>query len=130
MDLFHRWTKSSNAYRTSFKTAEISVQIVRTDSQTTVLVAGRVTIDSSLHMRSMLLNLLQNETGGVVTIDLAKVSYLDTSGIATLLEALKLARERSMKLRLVGASGQVRMLAEVVELAKIFVFFGSEVIFS
>jgi nicotinate-nucleotide pyrophosphorylase len=51
------------------------------------------------------------------------------SGIATLLEALKAARERSVKLRLTGMSGQARTLAEIAQLDTIFRAWGSEVEF-
>jgi anti-anti-sigma regulatory factor len=52
------------------------------------------------------------------------------SGIATLLEALKAARENSAKLRLAGMRGQVRTLAEICQLDTIFRAWGSEVGFS
>jgi anti-anti-sigma factor len=64
-----------------------------------------------------------------VVIDFSAVSYLDMAGIATLLEALKAARERSVKLRLTGISGQVRTLAEVAQLDTIYHAWGSEVEF-
>ena len=64
-----------------------------------------------------------------MVIDFSAVSYLDMSGIATLLEALKAARERSVKLRLTGMSGQARTLAEIAQLDTIFRAWGSEVEF-
>jgi anti-sigma B factor antagonist len=62
-----------------------------------------------------------------VVIDVSALSYLDMSGIATLLEALKAARERSVNLRLAGMSGQVRALAEIAQLDTIYRAWGSEV---
>ena len=115
---------------TSNQAGDISVQVTQTDSEAIVQIAGRVTIDSSPHLRLVLLRLLGHKTGAVVVIDLSRVSYLDTSGVATLLEAVKAARERSVKLRLFGASGRVRMLAELLELPKIFDALGSEVVFT
>jgi anti-sigma B factor antagonist len=118
-----------NSMNTSIQNGYISAEVTRKDSQAIVTVAGRVTVDSSPHLRSVLLRLLRDKTGEVVVIDVSKVSYLDTSGIATLLEASKAARKRSVKLRLERASGRVRMLAELVELPKILDALGSEVIF-
>jgi len=106
---------------------EATIRIVRKDSQVNVAVAGRVTVDSSPYLRSALFELLRPGAGGVVVIDLSGVSYLDISGVATLLEALKMAREGSVVLRLTGVTGQARMLAEVMELDKIFRSSGSEV---
>lgn len=88
---------------------------------------GRLTVDSSPRLRLELLALLCGGTGPVVVIDLSGVSYLDTSGLATLLEALNTARDRSVRLRLIGISGQPRKLAELVELDKIFRALGWEV---
>jgi anti-anti-sigma regulatory factor len=51
------------------------------------------------------------------------------SGIATLLEALKAARECSVKLRLTGMRGQARTLAEIAQLDTIYRAWGSEVEF-
>ena len=80
-------------------------------------------------MRSVLLGLLRRTTAPVVAIDLSALSYLDISGIATLLEALKAAREQSVKLRLTGMTGQVGNLAKIAQLDTIFRAWGSEVEF-
>jgi len=110
---------------------EIDVQVFRTEARTEVVVSGRVTVNSSMHLRSVMLRLLQKGSDGLVIIDLTRVSYIDTSGIATLLESLRTAVRRSVRLRVIGAKrGQVRLLAETVELADIFSAVGSEVVFS
>jgi anti-sigma B factor antagonist len=64
-----------------------------------------------------------------MVIDLSAVSYLDMSGLATLLEALKAALERSVKLRVTGISGEARTLMEIAQLDTIFRAWGSEVRF-
>jgi anti-sigma B factor antagonist len=113
---------------TSIQPGDFTVQVIRKDSQVIVEIAGRVTIDTSPHLRSFLLRLIGREVSAVIVIDVSKVSYLDTSGIATLLESLQAASERSVKLRLIGTSGRVRMLAELLELPKLFAALGSEVV--
>ena len=112
---------------TCIQAGDFSVRIIRSDSHDIVEVAGHVTINSSPQLRLVLLRLIARRPGAMVIIDVSKVSYLDSSGIATLLEVLKAAREGFVKLRLVGASGRVRILAELLELPKIFDAFGSEV---
>jgi anti-sigma B factor antagonist len=108
---------------------EITVRVVRANSQSTVTVTGRVTVDSSPHLRSVLLQLLRRRAGPVVVIDLSGVPYMDMSGLATLLESLKAARQRFVTLRVLGMAGQSRMLAEIVELDKVFRNSGSELEF-
>lgn len=114
----------------SVQAGDISVQVIPTERQAMVTISGRVTIDSSPHMRQLLLRLVASESGTTVVIDISKVSYLDSSGLATLMETLRAAREHSVRLRLAGASGAVRMLFELIELPKIFSDFGSEVVFT
>ena len=106
----------------------MTVQVDRARGEAIVTVSGRVTIDSSPQLRVVLLQLVQEQAGAVINIDLSKVPYMDTSGIATVLEALRSARG-SVKLRMVGVSGQVRMLVEATQLAEVFQVSGSEVVF-
>ena len=98
---------------------ELSIRVLPAASQSALAVNGRVTVDSSPRLRSALLKLLRSNTQRVLVVDLSRVSYLDVSGIATLVEALKVAHEQSVKLRLEGMSGQPRMIMEVIEMDKI-----------
>jgi Anti-anti-sigma regulatory factor (antagonist of anti-sigma factor) len=106
-----------------------TVRVLREAGRYTVEVAGRVTVESSPGLRSTLLKLLRSSAAQAVVVDLSEVSYLDTSGIATLLEALKAALEHSVTLRLAGVGGQPRILAEIMELGAIFHAAGAEVEF-
>lgn len=127
--LFRGWRKNAGVEEIRLESDEITVHIVPGSEPLTVAAKGRMTVDSSPYLRSVILGLLRRATAPVVIIDLSDVSYLDMSGIATLLEALKAAGERSVKLRLAGMSGQVRTLAEIVQLDTIFRAWGSEVEF-
>ena len=55
-----------------------------------------------------------------VVIDMTDVSYLDASGIATLVEGLKIARNRQNILRLKGLQGRVLHLFEFTGLLDLF----------
>ena len=83
----------------------MTVQVDRTRGEAIVSVSGRVTIDSSPQLRAVLLQLVQEQAGAVINIDLSKVPYMDSSGIATALEALRSAQDRFVTLRMVGVSG-------------------------
>jgi anti-sigma B factor antagonist len=127
--LIRRWRKIAGVEETRLESGEITIHVVPAINQLTVTVAGRVTVDSSPHLRSALLDILRRAAAPVVVIDLSAVSYLDMSGIATLLEALKAAHESSVTLRVLGISGQVSTLAEIAQLDAIFHSLGSEVEF-
>jgi anti-sigma B factor antagonist len=124
-----RWRTNVTVEDTPLEAGDITVHVIPASDQITVAVAGRVTVDSSPNLRSALLELLRRNAAPVILIDLSGVSYLDMSGLATLLEALKAAREHSVKLRVTGISGEARTLAEIAQLDAIFRAWGSEVEF-
>jgi anti-sigma B factor antagonist len=111
-------------------TGKIAIQVVPNSDQITVAVTGRVTVDSSPDLRDVVLEVLHRAAASLIVIDLSGVSYLDMSGLATLLESLKAARDWSVKLRVIGMSGEARKLAEIAQLDMIFRAWGSEVAFS
>jgi anti-sigma B factor antagonist len=82
------------------KVVEILELAVSSSERGTLLKAnGRITIDSSPALRDCLLAILR-ERVPTVTIDLTAVPYIDSSGLATLVEALKFARVSKTALRL------------------------------
>ena len=85
-----------------------------------VSLVGKVNIDSSPELRRQLLDLLQEQPLPKVTIDLSDLSYIDCSGIATLVEALRIARQRDTKLQLRGLRDGPRHLLEVTGLLHLF----------
>ncbi len=127
--LFRRWRRRTSAGETRIEAREITIRVVPASESFTVAVGGRSTVDSSPLLRYVLLGMLRRGGIPVLVIDFSALSSLDMSGVATLLEALKAASERSVKLRLVGMSGEVRILAEMAQLDTIFRSWGSEVEF-
>jgi anti-anti-sigma factor len=95
-----------------------------------VAITGRVTIDSTPRLRSVLIEVLRENASPVLVVDLSGVSHLDTSGFAALIDVLSRANEHSMRLRVIGINGQPRKLAELAQLEQIFTALGSEVVFS
>jgi len=87
---------------------------------TLVRLRGRLSIDSSPAFRDRLLALLRRQSAPGVIVDLTEVSYMDASGVATLVEGLKAARNRQTTLRLQGLQGRVRHLFEVTGLLTLF----------
>jgi anti-sigma B factor antagonist len=55
-----------------------------------------------------------------VVIDLEKVGYIDSSGLATLVELLKKTKSLGGSLALAGMSDKVRSLFEITKLDKLF----------
>jgi anti-anti-sigma factor len=86
-----------------------------------VRLSGRIDVDSSPEVRDCLLAILSGkESVHAVTVDLSEVDHIEASGIATLVEALKIASRREIQLHLQGLHGSVLRLFEVTGLLPLF----------
>ena len=104
---------------TSGSNLEISVDQLGND--VIVRLSGRIDVDSSPDLRDCLLAILSAEPlPRAITADLAGVSYIETSGIATLIEALRIARHHQAMFCLQGLSGSVLRLFEVTGVLTLF----------
>jgi anti-sigma B factor antagonist len=56
----------------------------------------------------------------MVVVDLSGVSYMDSSGVATLVEGLQLSRTYGGAFRLAGLGGAVREVFRFAKLEKVF----------
>src|SRR5260370_8269458 len=75
----------------------LGITVLQNDDEVLVRLNGRTTVDSSPDLRDRLLEVLSDEPSHrVVTVDLTGVTHIEASGIATLIEALKIARHRQM----------------------------------
>ncbi len=81
---------------------------------------GRIDMDSSPAVRDRLLALLQSPDARLVTVDLSAVTHIDSSGVATLIEALKIARGRGTGLILQGLRDQLLRLFECTGILALF----------
>lgn len=85
-----------------------------------VRLRGRVGIDSSPAFRDRLLGMLQAESPEMVIVDLTEVSYMDSSGIATLIEGLKIALKQQKTLCLRGLQGGLLHLFQTTGISTLF----------
>lgn len=58
--------------------------------------------------------------GGRLIVDLAGVPYMDSSGVATLVEAMQIARKKDTALVLCGLQPKVRSIFEIARLDRVF----------
>ena len=104
---------------TSTSSLEISVDQLGND--TIVRASGRIDVDSSPDLRDCLLAILSADPlPRTITVDLAGVPYIETSGIATLIEALRIARHHQTVFCLQGLSGSALRLFEVTGVLALF----------
>lgn len=79
-------------------------------------VTGEINISTSPD----LLKVFEKESPKKIVVDLEKVSYVDSSGLATLVEMLKKARAAGGALGLAGMSDKIRSLFEITKLDRLF----------
>ncbi len=85
-----------------------------------VRLSGRITIDSSPNLRALLLQRLESPTCQILTVDFCEIAYIDTSGLAILVEILKAARTQGKTFNLSGLQERPRFLLEATRLLHLF----------
>lgn len=83
-------------------------------------VSGRITIDSSAELLSLLLKNLSAAGRDSLTVDFSDVVYIDTSALAVLLETLRAARKLKRKFQLSGLRDRPRYLMEATGFIHLF----------
>ncbi len=99
---------------------KVTIKTVEDKDGALVRLSGNVNIDSSPDLRDQLLALLRSRNTRKVTIDLSAVTKIDSSGFATLIEALKIARAAKTELKLQGLHDALLRMVELTGLEPLF----------
>jgi anti-sigma B factor antagonist len=101
----------------------MSEQVIRNQEKLAdgvcVALAGEVDLSRSPELRSALLELVKTRPVRLV-VDLSGVPYMDSSGVATLVEALQQQRRHQGKMVLCGLQPKVRSIFEIARLDMVF----------
>ncbi len=97
----------------------MDVKTSQQDGVSVIQVGGEINISSSPELRKV----FERETSKKIVVDLEKVSYVDSSGLATLVEMLKRTKSQGGSLGLAGMSDKVKSLFEITKLDKLFSLF-------
>ncbi len=89
-------------------------------------ISGDIDLANSPSMRKVLLGEIKEKHTRKVYLNLKNVRYIDSSGIASLVEGLKASRDNGARLILFGLSPSVREVMELSRLQKIFEIYDSE----
>ncbi|MFQ5893749.1 MAG: STAS domain-containing protein [Nitrospinota bacterium] len=88
----------------------------------TVAVSGEVDMNTSLEVRSTLTPLFAEQPKALV-VDLSGVQYMDSSGVATLVEGLQWSHRSRIPFRLCGMTTAVKDVFEMARLESLFEIF-------
>lgn len=100
--------------------ARMNVSVVENKDGAVLYLSGRVVIDSSPAFRDRLLALLKSGGQRRVSVDLSAVTNIDSSAVATLIEALKIAHAHKTELRLQGLHDDLLRLFEFTGILPLF----------
>ena len=91
-----------------------------TEQQDTLIarLEGDVDLEHSVGVRELLLSSLERKLDLIV--DLSAVDYIDSSGIANLVEALQAAKDQGTKFGLAAISPQAMRVLKLARLDKVF----------
>ena len=103
----------------------MKVQIRKVDQISILDCSGDVDLYSSPELREALLKEMRSGAPSVL-INMSDVPYIDSSGIATLVEGLQLSRETKAHFGLFGLRNNARSVLELARLHKVFALFDDE----
>jgi anti-sigma B factor antagonist len=101
--------------------SDLEISVAQMERDPIVSLSGQINVDSSPALRDCLRAILSTEPlPKTVTVDFAAVPYIETSGVATLIEALRIAAHQQTRLHLKGLRGPVLRMFEVTGVLPLF----------
>ncbi len=80
--------------------------------------AGEIDLNESPNVRKQILNYINKDIE--LLIDLSKVEYIDSSGVASLVEGLQTARSKKLNFALLGVSESAMQVLQLARLDTVF----------
>lgn len=96
------------------------------DKATVFDVTGDIDLANSPAVRKALLREVKDKRTPRVVMNLSKVRYIDSSGVASLVEGLKASRDVGSRFILIGLSTSAREVLQLSRLLKIFEIYDNE----
>ena len=98
----------------------------QTGSATVVDVKGDIDLYNSPEVRKVILEELKDKRTSRLVVNLSQVRYIDSSGVASLVEGLKISKSLGSRFMLYGLSPAAREVLELSRLIRVFEVFDSE----
>src|SRR5271170_2148130 len=98
----------------------------KSGTATVVDVVGDITLYNSPEVRKVLLDLLKEKRSPRVIVNMLNVKYIDSAGVASLVEGLKISRDLKSSFALYGLSRTAREVLELTRLIKVFEVYNNE----
>lgn len=103
----------------------MEIEVDKRQSCTILKIKGDVDLYSSPQVRKQIINLVSKKNTSLL-VDFAEITYMDSSGVATLVEALQMTNRNGGKLRLFNMKQVIRDVFELSRLDKVFDIYENE----
>lgn len=100
------------------RTSELNLEIIRNTDETIVRCSGRIISDTTDELQTTVRALIPGTKR--VVLDLTNVSFLDSSGLGTLVGIYLTAKRQGCELRLINLNQRLKELFRITKLAAIF----------
>jgi anti-sigma B factor antagonist len=97
--------------------SELDLTTDRTPTETIVRCAGRITSDTSQSLKAMVKSLLADSK--TVVLDLTNVSYMDSSGLGTIVGLYVSAKAANSQLKLINLNQRLKELFSITRLGQV-----------
>ena len=98
----------------------------RVEQATILDVTGNIDMSNSPEVRKALLQEIRAKRSTRVVLNLTSVEYIDSSGVASLIEGLKASRESGLRFVLFGLNESAREVLKISRLLKLFEIYDTE----
>lgn len=88
-----------------------------------ISLTGEIDLNESPNVRKQILSLIKKNTN--LLIDLSSVEYIDSSGVASLVEGLQTSRTMKLDFALLGVSDSALQVLQLARLDTVFTIYNS-----
>ena len=99
---------------------DLEVHVEHHDAAVVLRPVGEIDLSCAPALRHQISE-VQRTNPACLVVDLSEVPYMDSSGLATLVEAMQVAIRRRSKLFICGLQDRVRSIFEIARLHQVFV---------
>jgi anti-anti-sigma factor len=89
------------------------IQVESGPAEILIRVKGEVDLSNASRLEEAIDSACEDEAGRPILVDLSGLEFIDSTGLSVLVSATRRSRDNGNRLRVRGASGQVRRILEV-----------------
>jgi anti-sigma B factor antagonist len=104
----------------------VNISTRRNDKTTIFELAGDIDLANSPKVRDSILREIRECHTPLVMVNLSRVRYMDSSGVASLVEVLKASRDLGSRFILFGLTTSIREVLQLSRLIKVFEVYENE----